>query len=79
MKVITLTTQYANNMGAQLQCYALSRYLIEEEHVDCEVLDYYPDGASRSWSYFPTPRSFRDFLKNIYCLVNFKLLFFKMK
>lgn len=79
MKVITLTTQYANNMGAQLQCYALSRYLKENEHVDCEVLNYYPVGANRSWSYFPRPRTFRDFLKNIYCLLNFCLLFSKIK
>ena len=79
MKVYTLTTQYANNMGALLQCYALAMYLNENEHVDCQVLDYHPVGANRSWSYFNKPRSFRDFVKNVYCLVNPKLLSDKVR
>lgn len=79
MKVYTLTTQYANNMGALLQCYALAMHLNENEHVDCQVLDYHPVGANRSWSYFNKPRSFRDFVKNIYCLVNPKLLSDKVR
>ena len=41
-RVLTLTTQYANNMGALLQCYALSRYLKENENVECKVLQYNP-------------------------------------
>lgn len=79
MKVLTLTTQYANNMGALLQCHALSRYLRENEEVECKVLQYYPNNAMRSWSYFPAPRSFRDFVKNIYCLMNLKLLSAKIR
>ncbi len=79
MKVLTLTTQYANNMGAQLQCYALSRYLKENEHVDCEVLDYRPIGADKSWTFFYKPRTFRDFLKLSYSLLNVNLLRQKLK
>lgn len=79
MKVYTLTTQYANNVGALLQCYALVKYLRENEHVSCEVLDYQPVGANRSWAYFNKPRSFRDFVKNVYCIINLKLFLAKRK
>lgn len=78
-KVLTLTTQYANNMGALLQCYALSRYLLEQENVDCQVLQYQPEGYNKSWSFFNKPHTFRDFVKNIYCLLNPKLLIQKIK
>ena len=70
MLVYTLTTQYANNMGALLQCYALSKYLLENEGIDCKVLDYRPLGANRSWALFNRPRSIKDFVKNIYCILN---------
>lgn len=79
MKVFTVTTQYANNMGALLQCHALARYLNEQEKVDCQVLQYLPVGYNRSWSYFCKPRTFRDFVKNVYCILNPKLLIPKVK
>lgn len=77
--VMTLTTQYANNMGALLQCYALAKYLRVQESVDCKVLQYQPEGYNRSWSLFNKPRSFRDFIKNIYCILNPNLLFPKIQ
>ena len=49
MKVLTLTTQYANNYGALLQCYALSKYLNNQQGIDCKVIDYLPEGYERSW------------------------------
>ena len=79
MKVYTLTTQYGNNMGALLQCYALSKYLIECENVDCKVLNYLPKEYNRSWSFFNKPRSFRDLIKNIYSLINPYILFPKIE
>ena len=77
--VITLTTQYANNMGALLQCYALAKYLRVQESVDCKVLQYQPEGYNRSWALFNKPRSFRDFVKNVYCLLNPFLFFPKIQ
>lgn len=78
-KVLTLTTQYANNMGALLQCYALSKYLNEQENVNCQVIQYQPYGYNKSWSFFNKPKTFRDLLKNIYFLVNPNLLIHKIR
>ena len=78
-RVLTLTTQYANNMGARLQFYSLSRYLNENENVECQVLQYNPEGYNKSWSYFNKPRTFRDFVKNVYSLFNPNLLIPKIK
>lgn len=66
MKVYTLTTQYANNMGALLQCYALCKYLNSLNGVECKVLQYLPNGHKRSWTLFHKPHSFRDVLKLMY-------------
>lgn len=65
MKVYTLTTHFANNMGALLQCYALAKHINEMENCECEVLDYLPKGYNTSWSYFPKPKCVKDVLKNI--------------
>lgn len=72
MKVLTLTFQFANNMGALLQCYALSRFLNNQEEIDCEVIQYYPSGWKNSWTIFHKPRTFRDVLKFIFELCNIK-------
>lgn len=66
MKVYTLTTQYANNMGALLQCYALSTYLNSLPGIECRVLQYLPRGYNRSWTIYHRPRTLRDFIKLIY-------------
>ena len=63
MKILTLTTQYANNMGALLQCYALSNYINKIDDAECEVIDYHPEDAGKSWNLFHKPTSFRDFAK----------------
>lgn len=74
MKILTLTTQYAKNMGALLQCYALLKHLNQYEDVECSVIDYYPDGANRSWSTLRKPRSLGDFLIMIYGLLPSNLI-----
>ncbi len=68
MKVKIITTQFANNMGALLQCYALSRFLNNLDDVDCEVIDYYPKGIATGWSYFNKPNSLNSFIKQLYKL-----------
>ena len=73
MKIYTVTTQFANNMGALLQCYALSAYLNNEEHVDCTVLNYLPKDHHVSWSYCPKPTCFKDVLKNLLLMMPCKL------
>lgn len=77
--ILTLTTQYANNMGALLQCYALAKYIQVNELANCKVLQYQPCGYNRSWSFFNRPRTLRDLVKNIYCLVNPCILIPKIK
>lgn len=74
MKILTITTQYANNMGALLQCYALSRYINSLDNADCEVLQYFPKGHNRSWTIFHKPRSFRDVIKLAYDALRVDLL-----
>lgn len=79
MKVLTLTTQYANNMGALLQCYALSRYLNSLDGVECKVLQYLPNSYNRSWTIFHKPRTFRDVIKLAYDTIRIDLLLIRKK
>lgn len=79
MKVLTLTTQYANNYGALLQCYALSKYLNNQPDVECQVIQYYHPRAGISWTIFRKPTTFRDFLKLVYSLLNFNLVYSGIK
>lgn len=44
MKVGILTFHRANNLGAVLQAYALQKH-IENQGLDCELIDYYPNNA----------------------------------
>lgn len=74
MKVLTLTTQYANNYGAQLQCYALSKYLNSLPGVECEVIQYFHPRAGISWTLFRHPTSLREFAKLLYTLLNIPLI-----
>ena len=78
-KVLTLTTQFANNQGAILQCYALQHFLNNVEGVECEVIDYYPDGANQSWKTFPRPKTLKRFLLNVYTCFNVKWIIGKKK
>ncbi len=80
MKTIcTLTTQFANNQGALLQCYALQHFLSKLDGIDCKIIDYYPKDADRSWVVFPKPRSLKAFLVNIYSLFNIRWIIGKIR
>lgn len=71
MKILTITTHFANNYGALLQSYALCRYLNETEDVECKILNYLPSGPQNyksSWTIFHKPKSFRELLKTIYLM-----------
>lgn len=72
MKVLTITTQYINNMGALLQCYALSTFLNKLDDIDCEVIQYFPKGWKETWNIFSKPKCFRDILKMIFEFLNIK-------
>lgn len=74
MKILTITTSYANNYGALLQCYALSRYLNDLPGVDCQVIQYYRPNANNSWTFFRRPKTIRDFVKLVYTLLNIPLV-----
>lgn len=77
MKVLTLTTQFANNYGALLQCYALSKYLNSQNDIDCQVIDYLPAEYERSWKLLVKPKSLKGFVKTIYTLLKISYVFDK--
>lgn len=77
MKVFTLTTQFANNYGALLQCYALSKYLNSQNDIDCQVIDYLPEGYDRSWKLLVKPKSLKGFIKIIYSFLKISYIFDK--
>lgn len=81
MKILTLTTQYANNMGALLQCYALSKFLNNQEGIDCQVIQYFPINHDRSWKILRKPRSVKELFITCYSLfrIDHILLFNKKK
>ncbi len=80
MKILTLTIQNAKNMGAQLQCYALSKFLNSQADITCEVLCYYPIRWNRSWQYFKKPVDFKTFVVFLYRIVRIdQFLLFKRK
>lgn len=73
-KVLTLTTQWANNMGALLQCYALSKFLNEQDSISCEVIDYLPENYERSWRLIPKPKTWKSAVKNVLKLINIRFI-----
>ena len=72
MKIAVITTSYANNYGALLQTYALQRFLNENMHQDTLALDYVPPWNKRHKKILSNPKTFKDFLANIYLLLHFK-------
>lgn len=74
MKVYTLTFHLNTNFGAIIQAYALAKYLNEQDDTECEILDYHYPNWDNSWHIFHKPRTFRDFLKNIYLATNIRAL-----
>lgn len=68
MKCLIITTQYANNMGALLQCYALSTYINSLNNVKCEVIQYYPPNWELSWKIFGHKFNIESILRNFYII-----------
>lgn len=77
MRVLTLTTQYANNYGALLQCYALSRFLNDQEEIECRIINYLPSSYKRSWIILRRPKSVKEFAKIVYSMLNLPFVFDK--
>ena len=75
MKILTLTTQYVNNYGALLQCYALCKYLNNQKDTECKVIQYFHEHSGDSWKIIKKPNGFRDVLKMIYTLLNLRLTY----
>lgn len=73
MKILTLTTQYVNNFGALLQCYALSKFLNKQDNIECQVIQYYHEHSGDTWKILKKPKDFRDLIKMIYTLANLRL------
>lgn len=73
MKILTLTTQYVNNFGALLQCYALSKFLNNQKDTECQVIQYFHELSDDSWKIIRKPNNIREFLKMAYTLANFRL------
>ena len=78
-KVLTLSTQYANNMGALLQCYALSRFLNQQEDVECKIIQYWHPNAKAGWGFFKKNNNLKTLLSNVYRLCRPDLLWLKHK
>ena len=80
MKVLTLTIQNAKNMGAQLQCFALSKFLNGQDDITCEVLCYYPKNYDISWKYFKKPVDLNSLAAFLYKAIRVdQFLLFKRK
>lgn len=73
MKILTLTTQYANNYGALLQCYALCKYLSKLDNTDCKVIQYFHPYSSENWRVANPIHDCRDLIKCIYTYANVPL------
>lgn len=74
MKVLTLTTQFANNYGALLQCYALCTYINSLDESECEVIDYLPSIYGQSWGIIRKPSTLKDFAKIVYSLLKVRFV-----
>lgn len=73
MKVATLTTFFANNYGALLQCHALLHVLNDDLGYDAETIAFYPSNAHNSWNVFYPCKSVRNIIKNLSLLTNVRL------
>lgn len=78
-KVLTLSTQYANNLGALLQCYALSRFLNQQKDIECKIIQYWHPNAKSGWRYFKKNVNVKTLLSNVYMLCRPDLLWLKHK
>ena len=70
MEIKTITCHDVYNVGASLQAFALSKYLMDLGH-DVEVVDYKPDYLSKQYSllYVANPKYERPVLRELYLLL----------
>lgn len=72
MKINILTFQFAKNYGAILQAHALSSYIKNDLHEECEIIQYWPDRSEASWKMYYRVSDLRVLLRNIYVFFNLK-------
>lgn len=73
MKIGIITFHRAFNYGALLQCYALSKYLINQGY-DVEVVDYFPSYFRKSYSLgIPSLKSKNGFKNKVATLLEYIL------
>ena len=72
MKIHILTFQFAKNYGAILQAHALSSYIKNDLHEECEIIQYWPDRSEASWKMYSRVSDLRVLLRNIYVFFNLK-------
>lgn len=61
-----ITYHAADNYGSVFQAYALSHYLSEEFHVNCDIINYSSELQRKMYSLFFENNSIKAILKNIY-------------
>ena len=72
MRINILTFQFAKNYGAILQAHALSSYIKNDLHEECEIIQYCPVNSDASWKMYKRGYDLRDILRNIYVFFNLK-------
>lgn len=71
MKTGTITFHAPNNNGSFLQAYALQNILINECHVENEIIDFYSEQQARQYSVFRKPRSVGDVVRNLISVAHY--------
>lgn len=71
MKTGTITFHAPNNNGSFLQAFALQNILIDECHVDNEIIDFCSEQQARQYSVFRKPHSVGDVGRNLISLAHY--------
>ena len=66
MKINILTFQFAKNYGAILQAHALSSYIKNDLHEECEIIQYCPKHSDASWNLYYRGFELKVILRNIF-------------
>ncbi|MGN1167493.1 MAG: polysaccharide pyruvyl transferase family protein [Lachnospiraceae bacterium] len=74
MKTGTITFHAPNNNGSFLQAYALQNTLINQCHVQNEIIDFYSERQERQYSVFRKPHSVGDVGRNLISLAHYTCL-----
>lgn len=72
MKINILTFQFAKNYGAILQAHALSSYIKNDLHEECEIIQYWPEHSDASWKVYLHGYEPKVILRNIFVFFNIK-------